>query len=71
MRMAALDQSTSFMLSRRADRTTLLERLALRCCQREEQLPVALGETWKAPEQLVFFWRKDLQAIALRDDITI
>jgi hypothetical protein len=55
----------------RADRATLLERLAFRRCQREEQLPVALGETRKAPEQLVFFWRKDLQAITLRDGLII
>ena len=54
------------------DRATLLEDLALRCRQREEQVPVALGEAWKAPQQLVLFRREDLQAIAaLGEAITV
>ena len=54
-----------------ADRAALLERLALRCRQREEQIPIALGEARKAPQQLVLFGREDLQAIALREPIAI
>ena len=54
-----------------ADRATLTESLMLRCRQREEQVSVVLGEARKTPEQLVLFGREDLQAITLREDITI
>ena len=47
-----------------ADRAALLQFLALRSRQRKEQIPVALGEARKAPQQLVLLRREDLQAIA-------
>lgn len=43
-----------------ADRAASLERLALRCRQREEEIPIALGEAGEAPEQLVLLRREDL-----------
>ena len=43
-----------------ADRAALFQRLALRCRQREEQVPIALGEAGEAPEQLVLLRREDL-----------
>jgi hypothetical protein len=38
-----------------ANRPALLERLALWCRQREEEIPIALGETRKSPQQIVLF----------------
>jgi hypothetical protein len=52
-----------------ADRAALSERLALRCRQCEEQVPIALREAWETPEKLVLFWREDLKAVALRRGI--
>jgi hypothetical protein len=53
------------------NRPALLERLALRCRQREEEFPVALGEARNPPQKLVLFRGEDLQAVALRDPIAI
>jgi hypothetical protein len=47
-----------------ADRAALLKRLAFRRRQREEEVPIALGEVRKTPQQLVLFRGTDLQAIA-------
>ncbi len=55
-----------------ADRTALLEGTALRCRQREEQVPVALGKARKTPQKLVLFGGEDLQTItALGEVITV
>ncbi len=55
-----------------SERAALLERLALGCRQREEQISVALREARKAPQQLVLFVGEDLQAIAaLGEAITV
>ena len=55
-----------------ADRTALLEGIALQCRQREEQVPVALGKARKTPQKLVLFGGEDLQAIpALGEAITV
>ena len=43
-----------------ASRPTLLERLALRCRQREEQISVTLGKARKAPQCLVLLRRENL-----------
>ena len=53
-----------------ADRTALLDGPKLRRRQREEQIPLALGEAGEAPEQLVLLRREDLQAVALREGFT-
>jgi len=53
-----------------ADRAALLDGPALRRRQREEQIPITLGEAREAPEQLVLLRREDLESVALREGFT-